>query len=107
MVWESIQNDSSMIHKWFYLLTSDVFDQLCYRGVVSEWASCRLHVRQLRHKLLYFSHGFGIVAFLKDKKYHFTSWAINGFGIAAQKQNRTGMTETNLITTKGQSHSTP
>ncbi len=48
--------------------TGDVFDQLSYRSVVSQWASCCLHVRQLRHKLLYFSHCFGIVAFLKDKK---------------------------------------
>lgn len=51
-----------------YLRTGDVLNQLSNRCVVRERASCRLHVWQLRDKLLNFSHSFGIVAFLKDRK---------------------------------------
>lgn len=55
------------------LHTGEILDQLCYGSVVGQRAPSCLHVGQLRHKLLYFSHCFRIVAPLKDKnKYHFT-----------------------------------
>lgn len=50
-----------------HLRTGDVLNQLSYRCMVSQRASCCLHVRQLRDKLLNFSHSFGVVAFLKDR----------------------------------------
>lgn len=48
--------------------TCDFLDQLCDGRVVGQGASSRLHVRQLRHKLLDFHHRFGVVAFLQHTR---------------------------------------
>lgn len=45
--------------------TCDFLDQLCDGCVVGQGASRRLHVGQLRHKLLYLHHRLGVVAFLQ------------------------------------------
>lgn len=52
--------------------TCDFLDQLCDGRVVGQGASGRLHVRQLRHKLLDFHHRLGIVAFLEHTRDHHT-----------------------------------
>lgn len=91
---------------WGYLRTGDVLDQLCYWGVVSQWAPCCLHMRQLRHKLLYFSHCFGIMAFLWEKtNKNITSLAERTRLIVQLRKSIQMMTPIYLIT-QGQSYNT-
>lgn len=50
-------------HPW--VLTSDIFDQLCDRGVVRQRASGGLHVGKLGDELLDLPHRLGVVPLLK------------------------------------------
>lgn len=56
-----LMNLRSKIH------TGYIFNQLSNRRVVGQRASSCLHVRQLRHKLLYLAHCFSIMALLEEK----------------------------------------
>lgn len=68
--WSQDLEQSSSSLSWMgcgWVHTGYVLNQLGNRSVVSQGAACCLHVRQLRHKLLYLSHCFSIVAFLSKK----------------------------------------